>query len=76
MTQSAKKLTPKVILLASLGIVIPLLILTIAFFAVKSDAKRHAEYQRIKDAQQQHIQEKLAAEKQVTQPNASEAVSK
>ncbi len=53
--------------LASLGIVIPLLILGIAFLAVKSDAKNQAEYQRIKEEQQQRIQEKLAAEKQLTQ---------
>ena len=62
--------------LASLGIVIPLLILGIAFLAVKSGAKNQAEYQRIKEEQQQRIQEKLAAEKQLTQQEASSAVSK
>ena len=76
MTKSTKKLTPKVMFLASLGIVIPLLILGIAFLAVKSDAKNQAEYQRIKEEQQQRIQEKLAAEKQFTQQEASSAVSK
>ena len=76
MTKSTKKLTPKVMFLASLGIVIPLLILGIAFLAVKSDAKNQAEYQRIKEEQQQRIQEKLAAEKQLTQQEASSAVSK
>jgi len=76
MTKSTKKLTPKVMFLASLGIVIPLLILGIAFLAVKSDAKNQAEYQRIKEEQQQRIQEKLAVEKQFTQQEASSAVSK
>ncbi|MNR84673.1 hypothetical protein D3C72_154810 [compost metagenome] len=75
MTKSTQKLTPKVMFLASLGIVIPLLILGIAFLAVKSDAKNQAEYQRIKE-EQQRIQEKLAAEKQFTQQEASSAVSK
>ena len=76
MTKSTQKLTPKVMFLASLGIVIPLLILGIAFLAVKSDAKNQAEYQRIKEEQQQRIQEKLAAEKQFTQQEASSAISK
>ena len=76
MTKSTKKLTPKVMFLASLGIVIPLLILGIAFLAVKSDAKNQEEYQRIKEEQQQRIQEKLATEKQFTQQEASSAVSK
>jgi uncharacterized membrane protein YciS (DUF1049 family) len=76
MVKSAKKLSPKVILVASLGIVIPLFILTMAYVAVKSDAKNQAEYQRIKEKQQQLIQEKMAAEKQFTQQEASSAVSK
>ena len=76
MTKSTQKLTPKVMCLASLGIVIPLLILGIAFLAVKSDAKNQEEYQRIKEEQQQRIQEKLATEKQFTQQEASSAVSK
>lgn len=76
MTKSTQKLTPKVMFLASLGIVIPLLILGIAFLAVKSDAKNQEEYQRIKEEQQQRIQEKLATEKQFTQQEASSTVSK
>ena len=76
MTKSTQKLTPKVMFLASLCIVIPLLILGIAFLAVKSDAKNQEEYQRIKEEQQQRIQEKLATEKQFTQQEASSAVSK
>ena len=76
MVKSAKKLSPKVILVASLGIVIPLFILTMAYLAVKSDAKNQAEYQRIKEKQQQLIQEKMAAEKRLAVQKASGAVER
>lgn len=76
MVKSAKKLSPKVILVASLGIVIPLFILTMAYVAVKSDAKNQAEYQRIKEKQQQLIQEKMAAEKRLAVQKASGAVER
>ncbi|OTG61296.1 hypothetical protein B9T36_02555 [Acinetobacter sp. ANC 4204] len=76
MVKSANKLSPKVILVASLGIVIPLFILTMAYVAVKSDAKNQAEYQRIKEKQQQLIQEKMAAEKRLAEQKASGAVER
>jgi len=76
MVKSANKLSPKVILVASLGIVIPLFILTMAYVAVKSDAKNQAEYQRIKEKQQQLIQEKMAAEKRLAVQKASGAVER
>lgn len=76
MVKSANKLSPKVILVASLGIVIPLFILTMAYLAVKSDAKNQAEYQRIKDKQQQLIQEKMVAEKRLAEQKASGAVER
>ena len=76
MVKSAKKLSPKVILVASLGIVIPLFILTMAYLAVKSDAKNQAEYQRIKEKQKQLIQEKMAAEKRLAEQKASGAVER
>ncbi|MFH7809277.1 hypothetical protein ACE01U_11535 [Acinetobacter sp. BSP-153] len=76
MVKSANKLSPKVILVASLGIVIPLFILTMAYLAVKSDAKNQAEYQRIKEKQQQLIQEKMAAEKRLAEQKASGAVER
>ena len=75
MVKSANKLSPKVILVASLGIVIPLFILTMAYVAVKSDAKNQAEYQRIKE-KQQLIQEKMAAEKRLAVQKASGAVER
>lgn len=76
MVKSANKLSSKVILVASLGIVIPLFILTMAYLAVKSDAKNQAEYQRIKEKQQQLIQEKMAAEKRLAEQKASGAVER
>ena len=76
MVKSANKLSPKVILVASLGIVIPLFILTMAYLAVKSDAKNQAEYQRIKEKLQQLIQEKMAAEKRLAEQKASGAVER
>ncbi len=76
MVKSANKLSPKVILVASLGIVIPLFILTMAYLAVKSDAKNQAEYQRIKEKQQKLIQEKMAAEKRLAEQKASGAVER
>lgn len=76
MVKSVNKLSPKVILVASLGIVIPLFILTMAYVAVKSDAKNQAEYQRIKEKQQQLIQEKMAAEKRLAEQKASGAVER
>lgn len=62
MSKPVKKLTPKMMMVASLGIVIPIFILTVAYFAVKSDAKNQAEYQRIKEKQQQMIQDQLTTE--------------
>ncbi len=61
MTSSKKKFTTKFILLASLGPLIPLLIIAIAFFAVKSDAKNKAEYDRLRAEQAARIE---AREKQ------------
>lgn len=63
MSNLPKKLTPKLILLICLGPLIPVLIIAIAFFAVKSDAKNKAEYDRIRAEQAQRIEAKTQAEK-------------
>ncbi|MBU3847013.1 MAG: hypothetical protein H9855_08570 [Candidatus Acinetobacter avistercoris] len=63
MSNLPKKLTPKLILLICLGPLIPVLIIVIAFFAVKSDAKNKAEYDRIRAEQAQRIEAKAQAEK-------------
>jgi hypothetical protein len=57
MSATTKRLTPKVILLASLGLMIPVLLVAVAFLAIKSDAKNQQEYQK----QQQEILERIAA---------------
>lgn len=46
-----------------MGPLIPVLIIAIAFFAVKSDAKNKAEYDRIRAEQAQRIEAKTQAEK-------------
>lgn len=63
MTKSTTKLTPKVIVLASLGIVIPLFILSISFLAVKSDAKNQQKYAQQRAEMDERINVAVAAEK-------------
>lgn len=63
MTKSTTKLTPKVMLLASLGIVIPLFILGIAFLAVKSDEKNQQKYAQQRAEMNERINAAVAAEK-------------
>lgn len=63
MSNPPKKITPKLILLICLGPLIPALIIAIAFFAIKSDAKNQAEYDRIRAEQALRIEAKAKAEK-------------
>lgn len=74
MTNSKKKFTKKFILLASLGPLIPLLMIAIAFFAVKSDAKNKAEYDRIRAEQAARIEAK-EKQKLIEQQSSSETAS-
>lgn len=71
MTNSKKKFTKKFILLASLGPLIPLLMIAVAFFAVKSDAKNKAEYDRIRAEQAARIEAK-EKQKLIEQQSSSE----
>lgn len=59
--QSAKK-TKKIILLASLGLAIPIFIISVAFLAISSDAKNQQEYQRIHAENLARIEAKQRAE--------------
>jgi hypothetical protein len=59
MSAQPKRLTPKVMLLASLGLLIPVLLVAIAFLAIKSDAKNQQQYQK----EQQQILDRIAARK-------------
>lgn len=72
MSKVTKKLTPKFIFLICLGPLIPALIIAIAFFAIKSDAKNQAEYDRLRAEQAMRIEAKAQAEKQ-KQTEAHEA---
>lgn len=71
MSTNSKRLTPKVILLASLGLIIPVLLVAVAFFAIKSDAKNQQAYQK----QQQEILDRIAA-REAAEKAASEASPK
>ncbi len=70
MSKPAKKFTPKLILLICLGPLIPALLIAIAFFAIQSDAKNQAEYDRLRAEQAMRIEEaKAKADKlNVTEP--------
>lgn len=48
MAQAETKKTKKFFILASLGLIIPVFILSIAFIAAKSDAKTKKEYDKIR----------------------------
>lgn len=59
---SQTKKIPKGIILATIGMMIPAVILAIAFFALQSDAKNKAEYDRLRAEQAQRIAEREKAE--------------
>lgn len=59
---SQPKKIPKAIIFGTLGLMIPVLIIVIAFFAINSDAKNKAEYDRLRAEQAQRIAEKAKAD--------------
>jgi uncharacterized membrane protein YjgN (DUF898 family) len=63
MANQDKRLSPKVIMIASLGLLIPILLVVIASFAVKSDAKNQALYQQQHAEMLERIAQREAAEK-------------
>ena len=67
MAKPDKRLSPKVIMIASLGLLIPILLVVIASFAVKSDAKNQALYKQQQAEMMQRIAEREAAEKAASQ---------
>ena len=71
MSANTKRLTPKVMLVASLGLLIPVLLVAVAFLAIKSDAKNQQAYQK----QQQEILDRIAA-REAAEKAASEAQPK
>lgn len=65
MTQSKKSpLTRKVILLATLGLCIPVFLVGMAFLALKSDAENQKKYQQQRLEQAQKIAERERAAKE------------
>lgn len=61
---SQPKKIPKIMILATLGLMLPAVIIAIAFFAIQSDAKNRAEYDRQRAEQAMRIEAKAQAEKQ------------
>ena len=71
MAQSTKKnLSKKTVLLASLGLLIPIFLTSMAYLAVTSDAKNQERYKR----EQQEIIQKIK-ERESKQNSASTAIS-
>ena len=72
MTQSTKKpLSKKTIFLASLGLIIPLFLVGMAFLAVNGDAKNQEKYKQQREEIMQKVKEREARERA-----ASEALAK
>ncbi|MCO8100508.1 hypothetical protein [Acinetobacter indicus] len=73
--------TKKIILLASLGLLIPVFLVSMAFLAVNSDAKNQEKYKQQQAEMIARIKAREAAEQQQAQqqadanPAASEAVA-
>lgn len=71
MTQSTKKsLSKKTIFLASLGLIIPVFLVSMAFLAVNSDAKNQEKYKQ----QREEIMKKVK-EREAREQAASEALA-
>lgn len=60
MSQSQK--IPKAFIFGTIGIMIPAIIIAIAFMAIQSDAKNKAEYDRLRAEQVQRITDKAKSD--------------
>ena len=56
----------KLFMLQSLGLIIPLLLISIAFVAIKNDAENQKEYDRIRQEQADRIELKKQQQEQQT----------
>ncbi|MDM1485366.1 hypothetical protein [Acinetobacter towneri] len=65
----------KMILLASLGLLIPIFLVSMAFLAVNSDAKNQEKYKQQQAEMIARIEAREAAEKQAQQASQTEATS-
>ena len=59
---SQPKKIPKAFIFGTIGVMIPAIIIAIAFFAINSDAKNKAEYDRLRAEQAQRIADKAKAD--------------
>lgn len=59
---SQPKKIPKAFIFGMIGVMIPAIIIAIAFFAINSDAKNKAEYDRLRAEQAQRIADKAKAD--------------
>ena len=59
---SQPKKNPKAFIFGTIGVMIPAIIIAIAFFAINSDAKNKAEYDRLRAEQAQRIADKAKAD--------------
>ena len=65
----------KMILLASLGLLIPIFLVSMAFLAVNSDAKNQEKYKQQQAEMIARIEAREAAEQQAKQASQTEAAS-
>lgn len=65
----------KMIFLASLGLLIPIFLVSMAFLAVNSDAKNQEKYKQQQAEMIARIEAREAAEKQAQQASQTEAAS-
>ena len=72
MTQSTKKpLSKKTIFLASLGLIIPVFLVSMAFLAVNSDAKNQEKYQQQREEIMKKVKEREAREQATSEALAA-----
>lgn len=72
MTQSTKKpLSKKTIFLASLGLIIPVFLVSMAFLAVNSDAKNQEKYKQQREEIMKKVKEREARERAASEALAA-----
>ena len=79
MTQVEAKKKRKLFILATLGLLIPIFILSMAFFAAKSDAETKRQYDQIRQEHAEKIelqkQQQKLGQQNLSQPETKNAVS-
>lgn len=65
MSGNSKKPSPKVLIFASLGLLIPIFVVTMGFIAAKSDAENQKKYKQQHEEQLKRIAERERLKQQV-----------